>query len=67
MKAADEDAIIAAIDNAPLDADALTAEEAAALDAQIAEGRERMTRGEQPFRTSDEVAAEIAERAKRAG
>jgi hypothetical protein len=65
--AAEHDPVFAAFENAPLDPDALTPDEAEALDAQMAAGEERMARGERTFRSSAEVTAEISARAKREG
>ena len=65
--AIDHDPAIAAIENAPLDPNALTADEAEALDAQIAASRDRAARGERLPRTSAEVTTEISKRAKREG
>lgn len=50
--------VVAAFENAPLDPDVLTSEEAAELDARMAKGSGR-------GRSSDEVLAEIAGRSKR--
>jgi hypothetical protein len=56
-----DDPVLAAFENAPVDQNAVTPEEAAALDARMMRGHEG--RG----RSSEEVLAAIAERAKREG
>lgn len=66
-RAAEHDPVLAAFENAPLDPDALTPEEAEALDAQIAAAEERTAGGEHVARSSADVTAEIAARAKREG
>lgn len=63
----DVDPVLAALDNAPLDEHALTPEEAEALEAQIAAAELAMASGAKPFRSSAEVQAEIAARAKHEG
>jgi hypothetical protein len=54
------DAVIAAIENAPVDRDLLTPEELVEFDALV-------TAGDATPRTTADVLAELAERAKRAG
>lgn len=54
---AERDPVLAAFENAPLDPDALTPEEAAELDARMAKPPGR-------GRSSEEVLAEIAERSR---
>ena len=61
------DPVLAAFDNAPLDSEALTFEEAAALDAQIAAAEARMAQGERIARSGEEVVSDIAVRAQREG
>lgn len=63
--ASGEDKVLAAFDAAPLDQNALTSDEAADLDAQIAAAEASIAAGETPFRSSAEVRAEIAERLQR--
>jgi hypothetical protein len=58
--AIEHDPVLAALENAPLDPDCLTPDEAAELDA-------RMARGAGRGRTAEEVLAELAARAKREG
>jgi len=58
--AVEQDPVLAALESAPLDSDALTPAEAEELSSRMAKGHGR-------GRSSDEVLAEIEERSKREG
>ncbi len=57
----------AAFESAPLDPEALTADEAHALDDQLAKAGESARGAELPYRRASDVTAEIASRSSREG
>jgi hypothetical protein len=61
------DPVVAAFENAPLDPDALTADEAHALDDQLAKAEESGGGADLPYRRASDVTAEIASRSSREG
>jgi len=64
---AEHDPVIAAFDAAPVDAEALSPDEARALDAQMAAAAQRLANGEAVLRESADVTAQIAARASHEG